>query len=184
MSEDIKQIGQRLKGLREVLEIPVEEMAEVCDTTVEHYLRIEAGESDPSVSGLSMVAKRYGVSLDELLFGEEPRMQHYFLTRKGHGQQVERRKEYIYQSLASSFKGRKMDPFLTQIDPLPEGKDHAKNTHDGQEFNYVIEGSMELTIGNKVMRLEGGDSIYFDAQQPHCMKALDGKPVKFLAIIV
>jgi mannose-6-phosphate isomerase-like protein (cupin superfamily) len=184
MSEDIKQIGQRLKGLREVLEIPVEEMAEVCDTTVEHYLRIEAGESDPSVSGLSMVAKRYGVSLDELLFGEEPRMQHYFLTRKGHGQQVERRKEYIYQSLASSFKGRKMDPFLTQIDPLPEGKDHAKNTHDGQEFNYVIEGSMELTIGNKVMRLEVGDSIYFDAQQPHCMKALDGKPVKFLAIIV
>lgn len=184
MSEDIKQIGQRLKGLREVLEIPVEEMAEVCDTTIEHYLSIEAGETDPSVSGLSMVAKRYGVSLDELLFGEEPRMRNYFLTRKGHGQQVERRKEYIYQSLASSFKGRKMDPFLTQIDPLPEGKDHAKNTHDGQEFNYVLEGAMEITIGNKTMRLEAGDSIYFDAQQPHCMKALDGKPVKFLAIIV
>ena len=37
---DIKQISQRLKGLREIFDIPVEKMAEVCETTVEHYRRI------------------------------------------------------------------------------------------------------------------------------------------------
>ena len=59
-----------------------------------------------------------------------------------------------------------------------------KNSHDGQEFNIVIEGSLELTIGKKVLVLNEGDSIYFDASQPHCMRALDGKPVRFLAVIV
>ena len=113
MDEAIKQIGQRLKGLREVLDIPAEEVAELCGITLDHYLKIEAGEADPSVYRLSRIAKRYGISLDVLLFGEEPRMSAYFLTRKGQGLSVERRKEYKYQSLASGFRGRKVDPFLT-----------------------------------------------------------------------
>ena len=65
--EGIKQIGQRLKGLRQVLDIPAEEVAELCDVTLEHYLKIESGEADPSVYRLSRVAKRYGISLDVLL---------------------------------------------------------------------------------------------------------------------
>ena len=47
----------------------------------------------------------------------------------------------------------------------------------------VTEGTLELTIGKKVLVLEAGDSIYFDATQPHAMRALNGKAVKFLAII-
>ena len=53
---DIKQISQRLKGLREIFDIPVEKMAEVCETTVEHYRRIENGEADPGVYLLSRMA--------------------------------------------------------------------------------------------------------------------------------
>lgn len=184
MDEAIKQIGQRLKGLREVLDIPAEEVAELCGITLDHYLKIEVGEADPSVYRLSRIAKRYGISLDVLLFGEEPRMSAYFLTRKGQGLSVERRKEYKYQSLASGFRGRKVDPFLTQVDPLPGDRKYSKNSHDGQEFNYIVEGRMEITIGDKVMELGEGDSIYFDATQPHCMRALDGKPVRFLVVVI
>lgn len=73
---------------------------------------------------------------------------------------------------------------MTQVDPLPEGEKYNKNSHDGQEFDYVVEGRLEITIGDKVMELAEGDSIYFDASQPHCMRALGGRPVKFLAIII
>lgn len=183
MDEQIRQIGERLRGLREVLEIPAEEVAELCEISLEHYLKIEAGEADPSVYRLSRISKKYGIALDVLLFGEEPRMNSYFLTRKDQGLSVERRKDYKYQSLASGFRGRKADPFLTQVDPLPGDANHSKNSHDGQEFDYVVEGRLEITIGDKVMVLNVGDSIYFDASQPHCMRALDGKPVKFLVIV-
>lgn len=184
MDEQIKQIGERLKGLREVLDIPAEEVAQLCDISLEHYLKIEAGEADPSVYRLSKISKRYGIALDVLLFGEEPRMSSYFLTRKGQGLSVERRKEYKYQSLASGFRGRKVDPFLTQVDPLPEGTSFHKNSHEGQEFDYIVEGQMEITIGEKVMVLNEGDSIYFDAKQPHCMRALGGKSTKFLVVVI
>lgn len=183
MDEPIRQIGERLRGLREVLDIPAEEVAQLCGITLEHYLKIEAGEADPSVYRLSRISKRYGIALDVLLFGEEPRMSSYFLTRKGQGLSVERRKEYKYQSLASGFRGRKADPFLTQVDPLPGNQRHSKNSHDGQEFDYIVEGRMEITIGEKTMELGEGDSIYFDASQPHCMRALGDKPVKFLVVV-
>lgn len=167
-----------------MLDIPVEEIADLCGISVEHYLRIEQGEADPSVYRLSRISKRYGIALDVLLFGEEPRMSSYFLTRKDQGLSVERRKEYKYQSLASGFRGRKIEPFMTQVDPLPEGENFHKNAHDGQEFDYIVSGRMELTIGEKTFILNEGDSMYFDASQPHCMRALDGKPVKFLVVVI
>ena len=153
MEDAIKQIGQRLKGLREVLDIPAEEVAQLCEVSLEHYLKIEAGEADPSVYRLSKISKRYGIALDVLLFGEEPRMSTYFLTRKGQGMSVERRKDYKYQSLAAGFRGRKTDPFLVQVDPKPDGTTHNKNSHEGQEFDVVLEGVLEITIGNKTMIL-------------------------------
>ena len=56
--ESLKQIGQRLKGLREVLDIPATDVAHLCDITPEHYEKIELGEADAGVYRLSKIAKR------------------------------------------------------------------------------------------------------------------------------
>lgn len=183
MDEQIKQIGERLKGLRDVLDIPAKEVAALCDITVEQYEKMESGESELSISSLQKISKQYGIALDVLLFGEEPHMRSYFLTRKGKGMSVERRKAYKYQSLASGFRGRKADPFIVLVEPKPDDTFLEKNSHPGQEFDMVLEGCMELTIGSKVLTLNEGDSIYFDSTQPHCMRALNEEPVRFLAII-
>ena len=183
MDEQIKQIGERLKGLRDVLDIPAKEIAALCDITVEQYEKMEDGESELSVSNLQKISKQYGIALDVLMFGEEPHMRSYFLTRKGQGMSVERRRAYKYQSLASGFLGRKADPFIVGVEPEPDDTFLEKNSHPGQEFDMILEGSMELTIGSKVLTLNEGDSIYFNATQPHCMRALNEEPVRFLAII-
>ena len=183
MTEDIKQIGQRLKGLRDVLDIEASEVAALCGITTEQYEKMERGESELSVANLQKIAREYQVDLDVLLFGEEPHMSNYFLTRRGQGLSVERRKAYHYESLASGFRGRKAEPFIATVPPKPDDAPRESNAHPGQEFNMVFEGTLELTIGEKVLTLNVGDSIYFDATQPHGMRALEGKPVKFLAII-
>ena len=183
MDEHLKQIGERLRGLREVLDIPVEDVAALCGITVNHYEKMESGESELSVANLQKIAKKYGVSLDVLMFGEEPKMNAYFLTRKGQGKSVERRKAYQYESLASGFRGRKADPFIVTVEPKPANTPKEMNSHPGQEFNMVLEGTMELTIGSKSLVLNEGDSIYFDATHPHGMRTLNEKPVRFLAII-
>ncbi len=183
MNDAIEQIGERLRGLRDVLDIPAEDVAQLCGMEVEAYLKMEAGEGELSISSLQKISKSYGIALDVLLFGEEPHMSTYFLTRKGQGMSVERRKEYKYQSLASGFRGRTADPFMVTVEPKTDDTPLHKNSHQGQEFNYVTEGTLELTIGKKTVVLNEGDSIYFDATQPHCMRALNQAPVRFLAII-
>jgi transcriptional regulator with XRE-family HTH domain len=184
MNEQIKQIAARLAGLRDALEITPEEMSRVCNLSVEEYLRLESGTVDISVSILHQIAQVYGVGLTTLMFGDEPKMNTYFITRKGKGVSVERTKAYKYQSLAAGFAGRKADPFLVTVHPKPDDEAPYLNSHAGQEYNLILEGRMLLQINGKDLTLEAGDSIYFNSELPHGMKALNGEKVRFLAIIL
>ncbi|HIX75483.1 MAG TPA: XRE family transcriptional regulator [Candidatus Parabacteroides intestinipullorum] len=184
MNEQIKQIAERLVGLRDALEVSVEEMAKTCHLTPEQYREIESGNVDISVSILHQISQTYGVELTTLMFGDEPKMSTYFITRKGKGVAVERTKAYKYQSLAAGFAGRQADPFLVTVHPKPEDEPIYLNSHPGQEYNLVLSGRMLLQINHKDLILEEGDSIYFNSELPHGMKALDGEKVCFLAIIL
>ena len=73
---------------------------------------------------------------------------------------------------------------MVTVHPKPESEPIYLNTHSGQEFNYVIHGRMLLQINGKDLILGAGDSIYFNSELPHGMKALDGEIVQFLAVIV
>ena len=184
MCDPIKSIANRLRGLREVLELSAQEVAESCHLRVEEYMALESGESDISVNVLQTIARRYGISLDVLMFGEEPKMNAYFITRAGAGVSVERRKAYKYEALASGFRDRKADPFIVTVEPAPADAPMHLNSHEGQEMNYVLEGRLLIGLNGKEIVLNTGDSLYFDSSLPHGMKALDGRPVRFLAIIM
>lgn len=184
MCDPIKSIANRLRELREVLELSAQEVAESCHLRVEEYMALESSESDISVNVLQTIARRYGISLDVLMFGEEPKMNAYFITRAGAGVSVERRKAYKYEALASGFRDRKADPFIVTVEPAPTDAPMHLNSHEGQEMNYVLEGRLLLSLNGKELVLNVGDSLYFDSSLPHGMKALDGRPVRFLAIIM
>ena len=184
MCDPIKSIANRLRGLREVLELSAQEVAESCHLRVEEYMALESGESDISVNVLQTIARRYGISLDVLMFGEEPKMNAYFITRAGAGVSVERRKAYKYEALASGFRDRKADPFIVTVEPAPTAAPMHLTSHEGQEMNYVLEGRLLLSLNGKELVLNVGDRLYFDSSLPHGMKALDGRPVRFLAIIM
>ena len=173
-----------MHGLRDVLDIPAEEVAEVIGIDVDKYLRIEQGEADITISNLMKIAHKYGVSAEELMFAEAAHMKSYFVVRKGQGMSVERTKAYKYQSLVSGFVDHKADVFIVTVEPKPGVRSIYKNSHAGQEFNLVLEGAMELYIGGKTIVLEEGDSIYFDSSKPHGMLAIGHKAVKFLAFTV
>ena len=184
MEDQLKQIGERLRGLRDVLDLTAEEVAETIGISVEKYEKIEAGELDITISNLMKIAHKYGVSTEELIFAESPHMKSYFVVRKGQGMSIERTKAYKYQSLVGGFVNHKADVFIVTVESKPDAHTVYKNSHAGQEFNLVLEGKMELYIGGKTIVLEEGDSIYFDSTKPHGMLAIGDKAVKFLAFTV
>lgn len=183
INEQIKQIASRIRGLREDLNKTVEEMANICSITVDEYSALEQGLRDIPVSVLHSISQSCNVEMTALLFGEDPHMKSYYLTRKGKGVAMERTKAYKYQTLAAGFIDRKADPFVVTVEPNDK-KEMTLNSHNGQEFNLVLEGSMLLSINGKELTLNEGDSIYFDASKLHGMKALNNQTVRFLAIIM
>lgn len=184
MSDQIRQIAIRIRDLREISGKTQETAAKELNISSETYREYESGNVDIPVSFLYEIANRYNVELTAILTGEGPRLHSYALVKSGKGVNVERRKEYKYQSLAYNFIHKKAEPFLVTVPPEPENTPVHYNSHPGQEFNYVIEGSMKVIINEKEILLNEGDSLYFDSGLQHGMKAVGGKPAKFLAIIL
>ncbi len=184
MDEELKQLGERLRGLRDVLDIPMSEIAEIIGIDVEKYAKIEKGELDITISNLMKIAHKYGMSAEELMFAETPHMNSYSVVRKGQGVSVKRPNAYNYSSLVSGFRNHKADVFLVTVEPKPTARIIYKSSHAGQEFNYVLEGKMNFYIGNKTIELDEGDSIYFDATKPHGMLAIGDKAAKILTFSV
>ena len=157
MCDPIKSIATRLRGLREVLELSEQEVADSCRLSVDEYRDMESGDADISVNVLQTIARRYGISLDVLMFGEEPKMNSYFITRAGTGVSVERRAAYKYEALASGFRDRRADPFIVTVEPSAADAPMHLNCHTGQEMNYVLEGRLLIGLNGKEIVLNTGD---------------------------
>ncbi len=184
MSEQIKLIASRIRELREISAISAQSLAAELHISEEVYLDYESGNTDIPVSFLYQIANRFNVELSAILTGDNPKLHTYQVVRKGKGANVERREDYKYQSLANNFIGKKAEPFIVTVSPETVNAPVHFNSHKGQEFNYVIEGTLKIIINGHELVLEEGDSIYFDSSANHGMKALNGKQARFLAIIL
>lgn len=181
---DLKQIADRVKDLREIRGLSIESMAKECHVSPELCSKYESGESDIPVGFLYQVANLFHVELTTLITGSEPKLNMFSVVKKGQGLSVERRKEYQYQDLAYNFRNKKAETFLVTVDPKSDNKDSKGYSHNGQEFNYILEGSLKVNIQGHEIVLSEGDSIYFDSSYEHVMKAMNHKTARFLAIII
>ena len=183
VNEFNKEVGQRIKELRELSDISIEEFAEDLNIDSETYNLYESGVKDIPASLLNEIAHKFQVDLSLLLTGEETRMSIFDIPKKGKGISVERRKEYKYENLCKRFSHKKAEFFVVTVDPK-EDKTPSLNTHPGQEFNLVLEGDLKLFIHHNEIELNEGDSIIFDSSYGHAMMALNNKPAKFLSVIM
>lgn len=182
--EQIKQIAIRMKDLREICDVSVEAIAKDLDIEIDVYNEYETAKRDIPIGFLYEFANYFNIELTTLLTGEEPRLQKYSLVKNGKGLNIERRKAYEYHNLAYNFTNKKAEPFLVTVPPSEDDDQISVSSHPGQEFNYVLEGTLKVKVDDHVLVLEPGDSLYFDSNRKHGMKALNGKEAKFLAFII
>jgi len=183
MTEQLLEIGGRLKGLRNIMDIPAEKMAEDLELTVEEYTAYELGQRDFSFSFLFNAANILGVDVVDLISGETPKLTTLALVRKGEGYDITRHAAYDYKHLAFTFSKKKAEPFLVTVEPDKDEK-IVLHSHGGQEFNYMLSGKLEFHHDNIVYELTEGDSIYFDSGMPHAMKAVGTHAAKFIAVVM
>lgn len=183
MIQDPSQIVSRIRELREILEIPVEKAAEALGITKDLYCEYENGSVSIPINAIYILARLFSVDVTVLLTGEAPRMDGYTVVRAGQGTKVSRYKGYAFESLAANYIGRDFEPMIVKLEAHDNPDDEpALVSHAGQEFNYVIQGTVKVVLGPHEFILNPGDSVFFNAAQKHGQRAVGG-PAVFMTII-
>jgi mannose-6-phosphate isomerase-like protein (cupin superfamily) len=182
--DQIKLIAGRIADMREICDISAAEMAETIEVSEQEYIEYEQGKHDFAFSQLYRIAQRMGVDITNLLTGDAPKLKAVTFVRSGEGFSFDRGKEYNYSHLAFTFRDRKAEPFLVTKEYDANEEFLHFDSHEGQEFDYVLEGTMKISVDGAVFIMNPGDSIYYDATYMHSIKALGGDSCKFLAVIM
>ena len=177
--------GGRIAGLRETHRIDRAALAERSGVPLELLTRIEEGEFVPDLAPLVKLARALGVRLGSFLDDQEELGP--VVTRAGESKPTVRfagsakAGELDFKALAAGKGGRHMEPFLIEVSA---GTDEAAlSSHEGEEFIYVLSGSISVSYGKERYILAEGDSIYYDSIVPHRVSAAGGSPARILAVV-
>ena len=182
----IKEMAGRIRALRELEGLTVEDMAHKTDVSVEEYTACEAGASDLNFAFIYRCALALNVNVTDIIEGHSPKLSGFTVTRAGAGQKVSQAHGMTYYNLAYAFQNRIAEPLYVRstYDEAAQQRDIELTTHAGQECDLVIEGNLMVQIGEHREVLGPGDSIYFDSDTPHGMIAVGGRDCVFYAIVL
>ncbi|MDR0918679.1 MAG: XRE family transcriptional regulator [Oscillospiraceae bacterium] len=181
MNYNIAELAERIRGLREDLEYTPEYVAEKLNISIDEYNEIEKGK-DISITLINSIADCFGIDFVTLLTGDTPKLKNYSVVRNGKGLPVNRRSGFDYQDMAYLFNGKNILPVMVTAPENDDTQPIALSSHDGHEFDLILEGTLKITVDGHIEILQKGDAIYYNSAKPHGMVALHGE-CKFLAVL-
>lgn len=185
-NNNIREVALRIRELRELNNVSVEEMACKVGMQAEDYRELETGNRDFSFTIIYKCAQLFNVDVADIMQGSSPTLSTYSVVRSDRGVPIARHEDFVYLNKAANFKGRKGEPFWVRI-PYIEGaedKPMKLNVHTGQEVSILLKGSVKAQFGNNVEYLSEGDVIYFDSRTPHGMVATGNSECEFFTVII
>lgn len=181
-------LGNKIKDFREFRKISKKDLAMNANLDMNQLEKIEEKGVIPSLGHLIKISRALGVRIGTFLddqnqvgpvivkAGEESSSLS-FSTKDDSS-----REHLNFFSLAQDKSGRHMEPFIVEIEPSKES-DYKLSSHEGEEFIYVLEGSIEINYGKDVYQINKGDTIYLDSIVYHNVHAAKNQPAKILAVV-
>lgn len=171
-------VGSRIRALREHRKLSLRALAERCSLSANAISLIERGDNSPTVSSLHALATALGVKITD--FFEEAHDQAVVFVKRDQRLRTEG-EGLMMESLGIGLHNQQIEPFLVTVDP--GSNDNCEPiTHPGQEFVFCLDGEIEYQIGDTIYQLSVGDSLLFEASQPHCFMNTSNRPGKLLFV--
>ena len=172
-------VGRRIRELRRRRGLTQRALADACGLSANAVGLIERGENSPSVSTLHHLALALDVSIADL-FSSAHTAQAAVLVKRDERLQVHREK-VVLENLGRGLAEQCMEPFLATLQP-GAGTGAEPVVHLGEEFVFCLEGKVEFRVADHTYRLEAGDSLMFQAHQPHCWRNAGQTPARLLVV--
>jgi len=173
------QLGAGLRELRHRKGHSLLEVASATGISRSFLSLVENGRSDITIGRLLRLVAFYGAHISDLL--PEPEMHDAIVVRRGEQREVRSPVEGIRISLLATHGERKMAPSLAVVEPTGASAEEA--SHPGEEFVYVLEGSITLKLANtEPLVLATGDSAYFKSDRLHSYRNDGKRRARFLSV--
>lgn len=180
-------VGDHIRKFREQKGLSLQQMAEKTGFSAALLSQIENRMVSPPLGTLVKIANALETSVSFLVGGEEER--EFFIVRKGDRKTVSRvglkeggRTAYTYEALGTGKAGRRMEPFIVRLKPLLD-RNVVRNSHEGEEFLYVLQGNVEVFLDRYSDVLHEGDCLYYNSTIPHHVHCADDGEAVILAVI-
>lgn len=180
-------VTEKIKNLCVDKKVSAEDLAAGAGLTVEQVNRILEDERIPSLASIIKIARALGVRPGTFLDDSEAigpvvtRRSDTIPTVTFTSHLTDNHSHMDFTSLAARKAGRNMEPFLIDIEPIT--KDKSFSSHEGEEFLFVLEGSIVVHYGKERYELNTGDSIYYDSIVDHLVTAGDDSMAKILGVV-
>ncbi len=167
-------LGERVREMRTRMKLDLDQLAEKTGFTRQYLEEIESGKVAPPVGTLIQVSRAMSVDSSSLL-GEEKKAQ----RRSSY---LKRTKAYSYKTLTPDAEDKHLWAYLISLDPKKEHEMVAYK-HEGEEFVYVLEGRVQIQVGDEVHEIKRGGNLHFNSAVPHNLKNLSSKQTKLLVVV-
>jgi transcriptional regulator with XRE-family HTH domain len=171
-------VGQRIRELRTERGLSLRALAELSTLSTNAISLIERGDNSPTVSSLHSLANALNVPI-MAFFEQQGDAQ--IIHQKRNRRPISETTGVRMENLGSGLPNQQFEPFLITIEP-GSSSTSSQITHSGEEFVFVLSGTLVCMINEQEYRLDEGDSLLFLASQPHIYRNQSSKAARILII--
>ncbi len=173
-AQKTQSLGEKVRAMRKKLKVDLDQLAEMTGYNVDYLEKIEEGKTPPPVGALIQISRALAVDSSTLL--AEDKMEE---RRKSYRK---RTKAYSYKNLTPGAEDKHLWAYLVTLDPRKE-HEMVVYKHEGEEFVYVLEGRVEIKVGDETTVVKKGGSTHFNSALAHNLKNLSTKQTKLLVVV-
>lgn len=170
-------IGNRLKDLRVLKGLTQEELADRAELSKGFISQVERNLTSPSIATLMDILQCLGLTIGEF-FNEEPEEQIVF-GHPDYFEKVDNELNNTIKWIIPNAQKHIMEPILLTLQAA--GSTYPDNPHEGEEFGYVLSGSISIHLGNRIYRAKKGESFYFIPDKKHFLTTKSGAVVLWVS---
>jgi transcriptional regulator with XRE-family HTH domain len=193
VSDDIKHevknlhIGKKIRVLRKNAGLVLQDLSDRTGLSKPLLSQIEKEVVSPPIATLLKISKALNVNIGFFFQDNDPE-EKVVLVRRDESKVIDSRyfgreeSGYYYEALAYKRSKKYMEPFLVEFKRKKADR-LSYFSHEGEEFFYLLEGTLEFRTENEQYVLNPGDSLYFESSIPHAYRALERKNAKALTVV-
>jgi mannose-6-phosphate isomerase-like protein (cupin superfamily) len=169
-------IGKKIKRVRADKNVTLERIANETGFSVDYLKEIESGHSIPPVGAILQIGRALEIDSASLLKEPASSLEKRIKTH------TKRTENYAYKTLTPDAEHKHLKAFRVVIDAQQEHKG-VDYHHEGEEFDYVLTGKVQVTVGSHVNTLSAGDCLHFNSGIPHKLRSISAERAELIVVI-